>query len=189
MPNHLPQVAEAFGENHDTRTDYKISGRAFAAPREKVLIPDRKGSLKHKHSYGKHSSHDIAPKGHSSSGRSSGLLIHGLSEKSPAPVERKYSTRGHNRQPDPNQRKRKLTLDDPRKLDIEVPGLGPGDPWAAGMGPEQQREVREVQQKQYRDAERRRSSTLSAFAESSRVTMRKASRDESGIQIQNGSLI
>lgn len=189
MPNHLPQVAEAFSESHGTEAGYKISGRAFAAPREKVLIPDRKGSLKHKQSYGKHNSHDINPKRHSSSGRSSGLLIRGLSEKSPAPFERKHSTCGRNRQPDPNQRKRKLTLDDPRKLDIEVPGLGPGDPWAAGMGPEQQREVRETQQKQYRDAERRRSSALSAFAEGSRVTMRKASKEESGIQIQNGSLI
>lgn len=189
MPNHLPQVAEAFGENYGTGAGYKISGRAFAAPREKVLIPDRKGSLKHKHSYSKHSSHDIAPKRHSSSGRSSGLLIRGLSKKSPTPVGGKHPTREHNRQPDPNQRKRKLTLDDPRKLDIEVPGLGPGDPWAAGMGPEQQREVREMQQRQYRDAERRRSSTLSAFAEGSRVTMRKASKEDSGIQIQNGSLI
>lgn len=186
MPNHLPQVAEAFGENHDAGAGYNISGRAFVAPREKMLIPERKGSLRHKHSYNKYSSHDIALKGHSSSGRSSGLLIQGLGNKSPMQAERKHPTRG---QPNPNQRKRRITLDDPRKLDIEVSGLGPGDPWAAGMGPEQQREVREVQQKQYRDAERRRSSTLSAFAEGSRATMRKVSKEDSGIQIQNGSLI
>lgn len=189
MPNHLPQVAEAFGEKYDTGTDYNISGRAFAAPREKMLIPERKGSLRHKHSYGKHSSHDIAPKRHSSSGRNSGLLIHGLSTKSPDPVGKKQTNHGHNRQQDPNQRKRRITLDDPRKLDIEVPSLGPGDPWAAGMGPEQQKEVLEEQQKQYRDAERRRSSTLSAFAEGSRATMRRVSKEESGMPMQNGSLI
>lgn len=184
MPNHLPQVAEAFGEIHGTGTGYKISGRAFAAPREKMLIPERNGSLRH--SYNKHRSHDIAPKRHSSKGHSSGLLISVLSDKSSTLVKRKHSARGHNRQSDPNQRKRKITLDDPRKLDIEVPGLGPGDPWAAGMGPKQQKEIREVQQKQYRDAERRRSSNVSVFAEGSRVTMRKASKED---LIQNGSLI
>ncbi|KAL0633822.1 hypothetical protein Q9L58_007254 [Maublancomyces gigas] len=186
MPNHLPQVAEAFG---DTGTGYNISGRAFAAPREKMLIPERKGSLRHKHSHSKHSSHDIAPKRRSSSGRSSGLLISGLSNKPTAPVEKKNLTHGHSRQQYPNQRKRRITLDDPRKLDIEVPGLGPGDPWAAGMGPEQQKEVREEQQKQYREAERRRSSTVSAFAEGSGATMRRVSKEESGALMQNGSLI
>lgn len=182
MPNHLPQVAEAFGEKYGTEPGYNISGRAFTAPRESILIPARKGSLRHKHSYkhtGDHNYH-TAPSRHPSSGRSSGILIHGLGGK--------HSQAGrnlaHKQSEKATQRKRRITLDDPQKLDIEVPSLGPGDPWAAGMGPEQQKEIREEQQKQYHNAERRRSSAASAFAENPKVAMRRASKgsEMAGIQ-------
>lgn len=186
MPNHLPQVAEAFGEKYGTEAGYNTSGRAFTAPRENALIPERNGSFRHKYSY-KHSSHDLAPKRHSSSGRNSGILIHGLDDKATTSVERKDSTRRQNRQPDPNQRKRRITLDDPRKLNIDVPGLGPGDPWAAGMGPKQEKEIREEQQKQYRDAERRRSSVVSAIANGPRAA--RGDSREAGNPMQHGSLI
>lgn len=187
MPNHLPQVAEAFGEINGAGAGYNISGRAFAAPREKMLIPERNGSLKYKHGY-KHGNRDDSSKRHSSSGRNSGILIPGLSSNTPIPVESKTLARRHSKQTYPAQRKRRITLDDPRKLDIEVPGLGPGDPWAAGMGPEQQNEIREEQQKQYKKAERRRSSTVSVSADGSRLTKRN-SKEGSGIPMQSGSLI
>lgn len=170
MPNHLLQVAEAFGEKYGTGRGYQIAGRAFTAPRESVLIPERKGSLRHKHSHMNPAKPEVITSTKNSSGRNSGVLIPGLEEKKPSPDSTSKIAAA--------QKKRKITLDDPRKLDIDVPSLGPGNPWAAGMGPEQQREIREEQQKQYHDAERRRSSAVSSFAEGSRVTMRRVNKDD-----------
>lgn len=104
-----------------------------------------------------------------SSGSTPGVLVHGLTPK--RPVERSASTRPRKDKPETDDLKRAINAKKHPKLEIDVPSMGPGDPWVAGTNPSEQQQVWSEQQRQHREAERRRSSVVSVAqsAEGSRA--------------------